>query len=47
MNIQQLIEKLEKILPNIQAPGRYTGGEYNQIVKDWNSVDIRVALFFP
>ncbi|MCK4801627.1 MAG: TIGR03960 family B12-binding radical SAM protein [Anaerolineales bacterium] len=47
MTNQQLIEKLEKILPNIQAPGRYTGGEYNQIVKDWNSVEIRVALFFP
>lgn len=47
MTNQQLIEKLENILPNIQAPGRYTGGEYNQIVKDWNSVEIRVALFFP
>ncbi len=47
MTNQQLIEKLEIILPNVQAPGRYTGGEFNQIIKDWNSVEIRVALFFP
>ena len=24
---------LERILPTVQKPGRYTGGEYNQIKK--------------
>src|SRR5690606_34809411 len=25
----------------------YVGGEYNSIVKDWDSVDFRVAVAFP
>lgn len=38
---------LERILPNVEKPGRYIGGEYNQIVKEPESVEIRVALAFP
>jgi radical SAM family uncharacterized protein len=38
---------LERILPRVEKPGRYTGGEYNQIVKDWNEIDYKVALGFP
>jgi radical SAM family uncharacterized protein len=40
-------DKLERILPQVQKPGRYTGGELNQIVKDWENVKTRVALIFP
>ena len=40
-------DKLERILPQVQKPGRYTGGELNQVVKDWESVKTRVALVFP
>ncbi len=39
--------RLEHILPAVQKPGRYTGGELNQVVKDWNLVDTRVCLVFP
>ena len=39
--------QLEKILPTVQKPGRYTGGELNQVVKDWGDIDIKVALVFP
>lgn len=39
--------KLERILPNVQKPARYTGGEYNAIVKDKTLVTTRVALCFP
>ena len=39
--------KLERILPKVQKPGRYTGGELNQVVKDWNFIETRVALVFP
>jgi len=39
--------RLERLLPTVQKPGRYTGGELNQVVKDWNSVQTRVALVFP
>ncbi|MFL7837333.1 MAG: B12-binding domain-containing radical SAM protein, partial [Candidatus Promineifilaceae bacterium] len=38
---------LERILPRVAKPGRYFGGEYNQIVKDWESIDFKVALAFP
>jgi radical SAM family uncharacterized protein len=39
--------QLERILPTVAKPGRYTGGELNQVVKDWESVRTRVALIFP
>jgi radical SAM family uncharacterized protein len=38
---------LDRILPDVQKPGRYTGGEYNSIVKDWDTIDVKVALAFP
>jgi radical SAM family uncharacterized protein len=38
---------LERTLIKIQKPARYTGGEVNQVVKDWESVQTHVALVFP
>jgi radical SAM superfamily enzyme YgiQ (UPF0313 family) len=38
---------LERILPTVRKPGRYTGGELNQVVKDWDAIETRVALVFP
>ena len=44
----QMIEKhLNRILPQVQRPGRYTGGELNQVVKDWSATETRVAFAFP
>lgn len=40
-------DKIERILQNVQKPARYTGGEYNQVIKDKQTVDIRVAFCFP
>ena len=37
----------DEVLPRVQRPGQYAGGERNIIVKDHASVDIRVALAFP
>ena len=39
--------RLERILPTVSKPGRYTGGELNQVVKDWDQVQTKVALIFP
>ena len=48
INTAEKIESaLERILPRVAKPGRYTGGEYNQIVKDWDEIDFKVALAFP
>ena len=38
---------MEMILSRVQKPARYTGGEYNAVVKDRKQVDTRVALCFP
>ena len=40
-------KRLERILPKVQKPARYTGGEYNQIIKDKEKVELRVAFCFP
>lgn len=40
-------KRLERILPRVQKPARYTGGEFNQIIKDKTKVDIRLAFCFP
>ena len=48
MNSAEEIENhLERILLRVQKPGRYVGGELNQVVKAWDSVKTRVALVFP
>jgi len=47
MEFTQLNQKLAKVLPTVEMPGRYTGGELNQISKDWQKVDVRTALLFP
>ena len=49
------ITNLDKILYQVQKPGRYTGGEWNSIVKDWDKPfdkaqdrpPIRIALIYP
>jgi radical SAM family uncharacterized protein len=47
MDSLQIATELEKILPLVEKPGRYTGGELNQIVKSWDIDRIKVALVFP
>ena len=39
--------RLERILPRVQKPARYVGGEYNAVKKDPEQVDLRFALCFP
>jgi radical SAM family uncharacterized protein len=44
---QQIESKLDRILLKVQKPGRYVGGELNSTVKDWDSVETKVAFIFP
>ena len=37
----------QRILPTVQKPARYTGGEWGQIKKDLKDVRVRVAFCFP
>ena len=41
------VNLLEKILYHVEKPGRYVGGEHNQILKDWDSIRTHVCLVFP
>ena len=38
---------LNRILHHVNKPARYTGGEWNSIVKDWDNTPIRIALAYP
>nr|MBC8477042.1 TIGR03960 family B12-binding radical SAM protein [Dehalococcoidia bacterium] len=38
---------LDDILLKVTRPGRYTGGEWNSTVKDWDSTPIKIALSYP
>ena len=42
-----MTELLQRILPTVQKPARYTGGEFNEIQKDPESVRVNVAFCFP
>ncbi len=43
----EISTRLQRVLLKVQKPGRYVGGEYNQVQKDWNTVKTKVALVFP
>jgi len=38
---------LERILPEVTRPARYSGNEWNSIVKDWDAVDVKIVLVYP
>ena len=42
-----MTELLQRILPTVQKPARYTGGEFNEIKKNLSDVRVRVAFCFP
>ena len=42
-----MTDLIHRILPRVQKPARYTGGEYNEIIKDKKDVEVRVAFCFP
>lgn len=47
LSSSEIDARLERILYNVEKPGRYVGGEFNQVVKSWDQVDTHVALVFP
>ncbi len=44
-NFRSYVEN--KILPFVETPGQYIGGEWNSIKKEDSSIDVTVALAFP
>lgn len=41
------IERLGELLLTVQKPGRYVGGEWNSVKKEWADDKIKVLLAFP
>jgi radical SAM family uncharacterized protein len=37
----------DNILHQVTKPARYTGGEWNSIIKDWDKTNIKFALCYP
>jgi radical SAM family uncharacterized protein len=38
---------MDEILYQVTKPARYSGGEWNSIVKEWEDAEVRVALAYP
>ncbi len=36
-----------EILRKVSRPARYTGGEWNSVIKDWDKTAIKIALAYP
>ncbi len=47
MKIKELDKKIARILPKVQKPSRYAGGEYGAVHKDLENVEIRIAFSMP
>ncbi|WP_214417305.1 TIGR03960 family B12-binding radical SAM protein [Sphaerisporangium fuscum] len=47
MSVESLFPRLEPLLPKVQKPIQYVGGELNSTVKDWDEASVRWALMYP
>ncbi|MET7281708.1 TIGR03960 family B12-binding radical SAM protein [Kribbella sp. NPDC005582] len=47
MTPQSLFPRLEALLPSVQKPIQYVGGELNSVSKDWDTASVRWALMYP
>ncbi|MGH3392766.1 MAG: TIGR03960 family B12-binding radical SAM protein [Actinomadura sp.] len=47
MPVESLFPRLEPLLPRVQKPIQYVGGELNSQVKDWDEAEVRWALMYP
>ncbi len=45
--VKSVFPQLEALLPHVQKPIQYVGGELNSTVKEWESCDVRWALMYP
>ena len=42
-----MTDLLQRILPTVQKPARYTGGEFNETIKNPEDVRVNIAFCFP
>ena len=46
-SVKSVFPELERLLPHVQKPVQYVGGELNAISKPWDDVKVRWALMYP
>lgn len=44
---ESVFNQLERLLPLVNKPVQYVGGELNSTVKDWDGADVRWVLMYP
>lgn len=44
-NWQTLLEN--EALPRVDKPARYVGGEWNRVLKDWDTAELRFVVLYP
>ena len=42
-----MVQEIERLLRQVEKPGRYAGGEYNAVRKNWDEAKVKVAFAFP
>jgi radical SAM family uncharacterized protein len=47
MPVESLFPQLEPLLPTVQKPIQYVGGELNSTPKPWDAASVRWALMYP
>src|SRR6478672_8530144 len=47
MPVESVFERLEPLLPSVQKPIQYVGGELHATTKDWDDSTVRWALMYP
>ncbi|MEY9210805.1 TIGR03960 family B12-binding radical SAM protein [Thermobifida halotolerans] len=47
MPVESVFPQLESLLPQVQKPIQYVGGELNSVVKEWDDTEVRWALMYP
>ena len=47
MPVESLFPRLEPLLPLVQKPIQYVGGELNATVKNWDEAAVRWAIMYP
>ena len=47
MTVQSVFPALERLLPHVQKPVQYVGGELNAVIKPWDDVTVRWCLMYP
>lgn len=47
MTVQSVFPALEQLLPRVQKPVQYVGGELNAVVKPWDEATVRWCLMYP